>query len=1454
MGECAGVSSANWVSVRRDFQPFLSFVEVSVRHTIRIGCALVAIVVAGLVGWMRPAGAGDATANSASAGSAAPRRVHVLFLGDNGHHLPLERCRDIYSILGQRGIDLVYTDNVNDLNAATLNRYDVLLVYANITQITPEQEKAVLDYVESGHGYAPIHCASYCFLNSPKLTALTGARFKSHKTGVFKETIVMPDHPIEKGLKPIESWDETYVHEMHNDQGRTILSYRIEGDHKEPYTWTRTQGKGRVFYTAWGHDQRTWQNPDFDNLIERGLRWAAGDWALQPRPATTDFTYQNAHIPFYPPGKSWGVTANPITQMQEPVPPAVSMKHMALRPGFDISLVASDPDIKKPICMAFDERGRLWIAETFDYPNNMQEPGNGHDQITLCEDTKGTGVCDKFTVFADKLSIPTSIVHANGGIIVSQAPDMLFFKDTKGTGKADVRKVLFTGWGIRDTHAGPSNLRYGFDNWIYGTVGYSGFDGTVGGEHLRFGAGVFRFKADGSKLEFLGSTTNNTWGLGFSEDNNVFGSTANGNPAWYESVPNRYYEQLKGWPASRFEAIADTPHIFPITDKVRQVDNHGSYTACAGFALYTARSFPRNYWNRIAFPSEPTGHLVGQYILQPHGSDFAARDDFNFFASDDEWTAPIMAEVGPDGSVWMIDWYNYIVQHNPIPRGWVAGKGGAYETPLRDKQHGRIYRITWKDGKPSKKFDLGGASNVTLLEALKSDNMFWRIQAQRLLVEHGDKSVIPALLKLAADTSVDEIGLNPTAIHALWAVQGLGGFDGSNADAIAVAKADLKHPSAGVRKAAVDVLPRTPDSLATVLSAGLLADRDAQVRKNTLLAISEMPNSDKAGAAIYAAMHDKANADDRWILDASAVAAANQDAGFLQAAFAAHPGDGKPVSMARAEEINLIPNPSFEELSGKLPAAWQIRDYNGEATHEIAKKAHAGEYCLKIASKTGSDASMFVDVHVEPNTDYVLSGWIKTDKLTKTTGMGALLNVHGTPYKTEPVIGTTAWQKVSVAFNSGALRTASINCLFGGWGHAKGIAYFDDIKLVKGQGGGLAGAEGRIIGVVVKQYASRAPADSVVATLMAAQKSTPAMLDVVIDGLASGWPEGKAPALDDAAAKQLGALMDSLPPSARDGLLTLAGRWGRRDLFANQMAGVIEGLEKSLADPKLEGQARVDAGRRLIAVADSGATDELILKQIAPTEPPDVQIGLMNVLALSREANFGSAIVDAYAKLAPGAQKEAIDVLISREPWVPALLAGIDAGKIDNRDVQQQQWSALKNNPNEKLSQQAAALQQKTGHAPSSDRKAIVDKFLPLADKQGDAAKGRLIFEQNCIKCHTIEGKGGKVGPELTGVGARPRPDLIGKILDPNRSIEGTYRVWIVKTKSEDVIAGQIFAENKASITLLDAEAKTHEVQRSDIDRLVPTSKVAMPEGFEQLGEEKLVDLLTYLGTSKVKH
>ncbi|MDB6052672.1 MAG: Trehalose utilization [Verrucomicrobiales bacterium] len=209
---------------------------------------------------------------SSFASSAVP--LSVLFLGDNAGHHPTNRFSQMQPVLAARGIEMTYTDQLDSLNSTNLARYAALVIYANHTRISPDQEKALLDYVESGHGLVPIHCASFCFLNSPKYIELVGAQFKTHGTGVFKEIIVNTEHSVMKGLTAIESWDESYVHSKHNTN-RIVLAERPAEHGNEPYTWVRESGKGRVFYTAWGHDQRTWGNPQFIALIENGIRWAA---------------------------------------------------------------------------------------------------------------------------------------------------------------------------------------------------------------------------------------------------------------------------------------------------------------------------------------------------------------------------------------------------------------------------------------------------------------------------------------------------------------------------------------------------------------------------------------------------------------------------------------------------------------------------------------------------------------------------------------------------------------------------------------------------------------------------------------------------------------------------------------------------------------------------------------------------------------------------------------------------------------------------------------------------------------------------------------------------------------------------------------------------------------------------------------------------------------------------
>ena len=241
---------------------------------------------------------------------------------------------------------------------------------------------------------------------------------------------------------------------------------------------------------------------------------------------------------------------------------------------------------------------------------------------------------------------------------------------------------------------------------VYAIIGYSGFNGEVDGERHNFRQGFFRFKPIVWKLEeFLRSTNNNSWGVGISEEGLLFGSTANGCPSVFMPIPNRYYESVRGMAPRCCKTLPIRTASSRSLENVRQksTGTAGSRPG-PGFRLYTARTYPKPYWNKTAFVAEPTGHSVATSTPPPPGRHgFISHNAWNPVASDDEWTSPILAEVGPDGQVWVIDWYNFIIQHNPTPEGYKTGKGSAYETPLRDKTHGRIYRVVAKDGKPSER-------------------------------------------------------------------------------------------------------------------------------------------------------------------------------------------------------------------------------------------------------------------------------------------------------------------------------------------------------------------------------------------------------------------------------------------------------------------------------------------------------------------------------------------------------------------------------------------------------------------------------------------------------------------------------------------------------------------------------------------------------------------------------
>ena len=373
-----------------------------------------------------------------------PKKLELLFLGHDSKHHNSDVLASIMSKeYFKKGINITYTTNINDLNEKTLKPYDGLILYANYDTISASHATALLNFVKNGKGFIPIHCASYCFRNNPEVVELIGGQFKEHGYDSFPSVFKDYNHPLIKNITPFYTKDETYTHTLLS-KNITVLTERKDGNIKEPYTWIQNVGKGKVFYTAYGHDDITFNNPQFLKLVENGILWAVNDNAIASLKAYTIATptYTEAVIPNYE-------KRNPAPKYQGALTPAQSQSLIQIPVGFDLQLFASEPLIINPIYINWDEKGRLWAIETVDYPNEVREnKEGGQDKIVILEDTDHDGKADKSTVFADKLNIPTSFTFSDGGIVVAQAPYFLFLKDTDGDDKANIKDTILSGWGI----------------------------------------------------------------------------------------------------------------------------------------------------------------------------------------------------------------------------------------------------------------------------------------------------------------------------------------------------------------------------------------------------------------------------------------------------------------------------------------------------------------------------------------------------------------------------------------------------------------------------------------------------------------------------------------------------------------------------------------------------------------------------------------------------------------------------------------------------------------------------------------------------------------------------------------------------------------------------------------------------------------------------------------------
>ncbi len=437
--------------------------------------------------------------------------------------------------------------------------------------------------------------------------------------------------------------------------------------------------------------------------------------------------------------------------------PALSVKEaiakMKVPPGFRVECFASEPDLVNPVAMTIDEKGRVWVTESLEYPR--RQPGIGKDRVKILEDTDGDGKADKVTLFAEGLNIPSGIAVGHGGVWVVNSPDLLFYQDTDGDGKADKKEVVLTGFGRDDTHELPNSLTWGPDGWLYGLNGV--FNPSVvkhQGKEFRFTCALFRIHPKTREFQLFSEGTSNPWGVAINANGSFFVSACVIDHLWHLAESAYYLRQ--GGPYPPF-----TWHLNSIVNYKHQ------QAAYCGINWFDSSAYPKAFREKL-YMGNIHGSCINVDSLERNGSTYKGKGQPDFLTANDAWFMPVVQKTGPDGCLWILDWYDRYHCYQDANRD-PAGI---------DRLHGRLYRVVYEGNQAAQPFDLSKKSDIELVELLGDDNVFFRDHAQRLLTERMIwKKTGSTMLNVLGKIVRSENTPRKKRLHAFWALGSAGPLD-----------------------------------------------------------------------------------------------------------------------------------------------------------------------------------------------------------------------------------------------------------------------------------------------------------------------------------------------------------------------------------------------------------------------------------------------------------------------------------------------------------------------------------------------------------------------------------------------------------------------------------------------------------------------------------------------------
>ena len=517
-----------------------------------------------------------------------------------------------------------------------------------------------------------------------------------------------------------------------------------------------------------------------------------------------------------------------------PQSPAEALASFRTRAEMQIELVAAEPLVIDPVAIDFGADGKLWVAEMHDYPMGVDGKWKPGGRVKFLEDTDGDGKYDKATMLLDGLPFPTGLMAWKKGVLICAAPDILYAEDTNGDGRADVVTKLLSGFATHNYQARVNGLRWGLDHWVYGSSGLFGGHIQVArtGQEVDLSGRDFRFQPDTGELEPAHGLSQqprvrDDWGEWFGCDNSTL--------LWHYPLPDAYVRRNP-------HVTAPEPRVFPPREtdpnrlfpssrtltRFNDFNNFNRVTSGCGVEIYRDELLGAAFVGN-SFTCEPVHNLVHRLTLRPEGVTFSARrspdeERSEFLSSTDNWFRPVEARTGPDGALWIVDMYRFVIEH---PR-WIPPERLAKLDPRAGSDKGRIYRVFPRGQTLRPLRNLQKLDSSELVAVLGIPNGPQRDLAHRELLLRDDRAALPALAALAASSPIPA-----GRAQALCVLEGL------HALTPALLEQRLADPEPLVRRQVVRLsepfLSGSPALAAAIVK--LVTDPDVRVRYQLALSL-----------------------------------------------------------------------------------------------------------------------------------------------------------------------------------------------------------------------------------------------------------------------------------------------------------------------------------------------------------------------------------------------------------------------------------------------------------------------------------------------------------------------------------------------------------------------------------------------------------------------------------------